>query len=175
MVTMRRTLYLLRHAKSSWSDEHLDDHDRPLAPRGEEAVARLRHYVEGEGVAPELVLCSSARRTVMTLEGLVPVLPDSTVIAVEDGLYGASSAGLLRRLHDVDDNVSSVMLIGHNPGLEMLAIALTGSGDGDLRRRLDEKFPTGALAVLGVTGRWGDLAPSDATLQAFVVPRELHD
>ncbi len=121
MVTMRRTLYLLRHAKSSWSDEHLDDHDRPLAPRGEEAVARLRQYVEGEGVAPELVLCSSARRTMMTLEGLVPVLPDSTVIAVEDGLYGASSAGLLRRLHDVDDNVSSVMLIGHNPGLEMLA------------------------------------------------------
>ena len=88
-------------------------------------------------------------------------------------MYGASSARLLRRLHEVADDVASVMLIGHNPGLEMLAAVLIGSGDGDLRRRLDEKFPTGALAVLGFTGRWGDLAPADATLQAFVVPREL--
>ena len=93
---MSRTLYLLRHAKSDWTDEQLDDHDRPLAPRGAEAVERLRRHVASAGVAPELVLCSSARRTVMTLEGLG--LPDSTVTVVEDELYGASSARLLRRL-----------------------------------------------------------------------------
>ena len=168
---MSRTLYLLRHAKSDWTDEHLDDHERPLAPRGKEAVERLRRHVASAGVAPELVLCSSARRTVMTLEGLG--LPDSTVTVVEDELYGASSARLLRRLHDVADDVGSVMLIGHNPDLEMLAAVLVGSGDGELRRRLDEKFPTGALAVLGFGGSWGDLAAADATLEAFVVPREL--
>lgn len=173
MTLSPRILYLLRHAKSSWTDHRLDDHDRPLAKRGEDAVVRLRHHVAATGIAPDLVLCSSARRTTMTLEGIAPALPVKSTVLIEAGLYGAPSGDLLDRLHDVSDDVASVLMIGHNPGLEMLAPILIGDGEEDLRRRVAEKFPTGALATLAFDGDWTELAPADATLAAFVVPREL--
>ncbi len=78
-----RILHLLRHTKSSWSNRRLDDHDRPLAKRGQDAVARLRRYVTETGIAPELVLCSSARRTVMTLQGIASALPADTHVDIE--------------------------------------------------------------------------------------------
>jgi phosphohistidine phosphatase len=167
------TVFLLRHAKSSWSDDQLVDHDRPLAPRGEEAVDRLRRHLADAAVAPELVLCSSARRTVMTLDGIAPAFPAGTTVLVEPGLYGASSDRLLRRLHDVADTVGSVMLIGHNPGLELLAHLLIGRGDPELRRRAETKFPTGALAELAFDGGWSALARGATSLESFVVPRDL--
>jgi phosphohistidine phosphatase len=173
-VTSRsRILYVLRHAKSSWSNHQLDDHDRPLAKRGQNAVNRLRRYVTEAGVAPDLVLCSSARRTVMTLEGIASALPADTNVHIEASLYCATSDQLLGRLHDVSDDTASVLLIGHNPGLETLVSLLIGDGDEALRLRVAAKFPTGALATLAFDGRWSDLAPADATLQAFVVPRAL--
>jgi phosphohistidine phosphatase len=173
-VTMQpRVLYLLRHAKSSWADDRLDDHDRPLATRGEDAVVRLRRYVAATGIAPDLVLCSTARRATMTLEGIAPALAANTTILVERGQYGASSGDLLARLHGVGDEVSGVMLIGHNPGLESLAALLVADGEPTLRQRLEEKFPTGALATLAFDGEWRHLGAADATLAAFVVPRDL--
>ena len=173
MTSQPRILYLLRHAKSSWSNHRLDDHDRPLAKRGRDAVKRLRRYLTEAHIAPELVLCSSARRTVMTLEGIASALPAGADIEIETGLYGAPSDRLLDRLHDVSQDVASLLLIGHNPGLEALASILIGGGDAELRQRLAAKFTTGALATLAFDGRWNDLAPADASLQAFVVPREL--
>lgn len=173
MTSQPRIVYLLRHAKSSWSNHRLDDHDRPLANRGQDAVNRLRRYVTEADIAPELVLCSSARRTVMTLEGIASALPADANVEIETGLYGAPSHQLLDRLHDVSDDVASLLLIGHNPGLEALASFLIGGGDEELRQRVAAKFPTGALATLAFDGRWSDVAPADATLQAFVVPREL--
>ncbi len=173
MTLPPRTLYLLRHAKSSWTDHGLDDHDRPLAKRGEDAVIRLRHYVAATGIAPDLVLCSSARRTTTTLEGIASALPVNTTVLIEEGLYGAPSGDLLGRLHAVSDDVASVMMIGHNPGLEILAAVLIGDGEESLRRRVAAKFPTGALAILTFEGDWSELARADATLVAFVVPREL--
>jgi phosphohistidine phosphatase len=166
-------LFLLRHAKSSWSDGRLDDHDRPLASRGEDAVERVRRHLAAAGIAPALVLCSSARRTVMTLEGVAPAFPATTTVLVEPGLYAASSRRLLSRLHDVDEGVGSVMVIAHNPGLEQLVQVLAGSGDEELRRRAAAKFPTGALAELSFEGPWADLDAGGARLASFVVPREL--
>ncbi len=109
----------------------------------------------------------------MTLEGIADALPATTTVLIEAGLYGAPSGDLLRRLHDVGDDAASVMMIGHNPGLETLAALLIADGDEHLRRRIAEKFPTGALATLTFDGDWSDLAPADATLVAFVAPREL--
>jgi phosphohistidine phosphatase len=94
-------------------------------------------------------------------------------VAVEDGLYAASRDRLLRRLRAVDDDVVGVLVIGHNPGVEDLADALIGAGDAELRRRLETKFPTGALAELTFQGAWADLQPGAATLVSFVVPRDL--
>jgi len=163
-------LYLLRHAKSSWADPGLADRERPLAPRGRRDAKRIAKHLGRLGCSPELVLCSPAVRTRETLEVVRPVLADSTIVLEED-LYGASSDRLLARLRRVPDTVASVMLVGHNPGLHQLALALASSGD-ELGR-LEAKFPTAALATLDVPRPWSRLAPGDATLSAFVVPKQL--
>jgi phosphohistidine phosphatase len=173
MASPERRLYLLRHAKSSWDDPRLPDHDRPLAPRGQRAVRRLREHLVGLSDGPELVLCSSARRTMMTLAGIADALPVGVDTRIEDGLYGAAGGELLTRLRRVADEVRGVMVIGHNPGLEDLAHLLVGSGADDARERMGEKFPTGALAILVVDRSWADLAPDAARLETFVVPRDM--
>ena len=167
------SLFLLRHAKSSWDDPTLDDHDRPLAPRGEKTLARLRHYIERSHLAPTLVLCSSARRAVMTCNGIIAALPADTTVRIEDDLYAATSGGLLDRIRLVSDETTGLLVIGHNPGLQSLAISLVGSGDPALRDQLTATFPTGALATLTLHHTWADLMPGAATLQDLVVPREL--
>jgi len=173
VAVLPRHLYVLRHAKSSWDEPGVADHDRPLAPRGEEALARLRRYLARSGVRPDLVLCSSAQRTVMTCRGILPALPADTTVEIEHDLYAASGQRLLGRLRQVDDDEAGVMVIGHNPGVHALASMLTGAGDPGLRGQLATKFPTGAFAALTFTGSWADLAPGSATLDAFVVPRDL--
>jgi phosphohistidine phosphatase len=163
-------LYLLRHAKSSWADPTLADRERPLAPRGRRDAERIARHLRRHGVEPDVVLCSSAARTRETLELIRHAVATSTVM-LEDDLYGASSDELLARLRLVPDSVGSVMLIGHNPGLHQLALALTATGD-ELER-LEAKFPTAALATLALAKTWSRLAPADATLAEYVVPKQL--
>jgi phosphohistidine phosphatase len=164
------TLHLLRHAKSSWADPALPDHERPLAPRGRRDAKRIAKHLRRLGYQAELILCSSAARTRETLELVRPAVPTSEVI-IEDELYAASSDELLARVRLVPDAVGSVMLIGHNPGLEQLALALASAGD-ELER-LSAKFPTAALATLAVANSWSRLAPGEAALDAYVVPKQL--
>jgi len=166
-----RTLYLLRHAKSSWSDPTLADRERPLAPRGRRDARRMAEHLVRSGVEPELVLSSPAVRTRETLERLGGALGSAVSVRYDEELYAASWTDLLERLHDVPATVASVMLIGHNPGLEDLALALASSGP-ELAR-LETKFPTGALATLTATAAWRELSEGDAVLAAFVVPKEL--
>ena len=165
-----RTLYLLRHAKSSWEDPALPDRDRPLAPRGRRDAERLGKYLRGLKITPVLVLCSSSARTQETLELLGPGLAGAA-ISVEEQLYGASSEVLLERVRAVPGEVASVLLIGHNPGMHDLARMLASSG-ADLDR-LEAKFPTAALATLALP-RWHTLRARDAELVAYVVPKQLH-
>ena len=165
------TLYLLRHAKSSWSDPMLADHERPLSRRGRRDAKRIADHLLRLGIGPALVLCSTSRRTRETLELVRPALDDATV-SLEPELYAASAETLLERLHDVPDDVASVMLIGHNPGLE--DIALLVASDGIELGRLETKFPTAALATLTLpTASWQRMSEADAVLAAYVVPKEL--
>ena len=170
---MGHLIYLLRHAKSSWDDPKLLDHERPLAKRGRKAVALLREHVRESGVAPDLVLCSSAVRAIETLEGVRKGLPPGTRVEVEAGLYAADAGSLLGRLRRLPEETGSVMLVGHNPGIEDLAVELAGGGDPDARTALEAKYPTGGLATLAFDGPWRELDPAGATLEAFVVPRRL--
>ena len=151
----------------------MDDHDRSLAPRGRGAAKLIRDHLRKEKIAPEVVLCSSARRTQETLELIAPAWGPAAVVRVERSLYGASAGQLLGRVQSVEDAIRSVMVIGHNPGLEDLAAALAGDGVGDALDRMAMKFPTAALAVFAVPTAWRDLAPGGATLAAYVVPRDL--
>jgi phosphohistidine phosphatase len=164
---------LLRHAKSSWDDPDLPDRLRPLAPRGVRAVGAVARHLRAIAVAPDLVLCSPARRAVQTWEGVAPGVPPGTAVETDEVIYHADADELLARLREVPSGIGSVLLVGHNPGLQELAIDLVGSGDARLRERLLAKFPTGALATLEVPGDWHGLTWGAASLPAFVVPREL--
>jgi phosphohistidine phosphatase len=167
-----RTLYLLRHAKSSWSDRTLVDEQRPLAPRGRRDAKRIAEHLVRLGVRPDLILCSSAERTRQTLEPLRAVLGATSMLSLEAELYGASSEELLERIRLVSEEVSSVMLIGHNPGLQDLALALASTGP-ELAR-LRTKFPTAALATLTLPKTsWRELTEGDAVLASYVVPKQL--
>jgi phosphohistidine phosphatase len=168
-----KTLLLMRHAKSSWADAAVTDHDRPLAPRGARAAKQIAAHLVSDGIRPDLVLCSSASRAQETLDALLPALDDSTDMRIERVLYGADAATILRRLRDVDPSVASVMVIGHNPGLELLAIDLAGDGEPTALAKLRTKFPTGALATLDFDSDWDRLSSGGAHLMRLVLPREL--
>lgn len=165
-------LYLLRHAKSSWAEEGIDDHDRPLAGRGKKDAQRLEEYLRQAHIAPALVLCSSARRTRETLKGIQPALPKTTKVAIEDGLYLASARDVIKRLRDVADGVASVMVIGHNPTLQELALALATRGAP--LARLRENLPTGSLVSIALPeGPWSKVGKEEGELTSMITPSDL--
>jgi len=169
-----KTLLLLRHAKASRDDPTLDDFDRPLAPRGEESAKRVGRYLRDEIGAPDLVLCSAALRTRQTLDHVATALGPDVAVKVLKGLYLAAPSRLLAAIRRTPDAVGALLVIAHNPGIAMLAADLAGSGDAVLRRRMTEKFPTGALADIRLDiAHWADAAPHTGRLRGFVAPREL--
>ena len=134
----------------------------------------MADHIRDSDIHPTLVLCSTARRTRETLEGIAP----GGEILIEPELYGASAAALLERLHRVPAGTDSVMLIGHNPALQMLVLRLVGgdpraAGDGSDLAAVERKFPTGALATLAFDGEWSGLARGGAELLQFVRPKAL--
>jgi phosphohistidine phosphatase len=171
-------LYVLRHAKSSWKEPGLEDHERPLAPRGRKAAGALAHYLREAAIAPSLVLCSSARRTRETYEGVRP----SGELLVEPALYDATAGEVIERLREVPESTDAAMVIGHNPTMQLLVLWLASphfspaGGAGTDSRELEEvreKFPTCALATLRFACPWRELAPGGAKLSALVRPADL--
>ena len=134
-------------------------------------MIRLREYLMQAGYVPDVVLCSSARRTVDTLEGIRAVLPKRARIELADELYLADANSMLARLHGLDAQVRCVMLVGHNPGIENLASLLVGSGDAKMRDQLAVKFPTGTLVALSFDGAWADLGVGAARIDALFMAR----
>lgn len=169
------TLFLLRHAKSSWTDRTLDDHDRPLNERGRAAAPAVGRYMRDNGMAPDTILCSGAWRTRETLGLLLPHLHGDAEIRIEEALYDANGgAELLSRLRSVDGRAACVMLVGHNPAIGELAALLCGHGPGEAMAQMRRKFPTAGLAAIDFqAAAWGEIGESDGTLTSFVQPRGL--
>lgn len=168
-----KTILLLRHAKSSWKDSTLADFDRPLNKRGREATKQISDYLAREKWLPSQVLCSPAKRTRETLDGIQDAFGEAVPVRFEKGIYMADAPVLLRRLRRLSDSLGSVMVIGHNPGLEHFALMLTDAEDTPLRRQMAAKFPTGTLAAIGCDiDHWTDLKPACGSLEAFVRPRD---
>lgn len=159
-----KCIWLLRHAKSSWDDPELADHDRPLAPRGRRAGDRMARWFSENGVRPDLVRCSTALRAHGTLD-LVHGELEAPPVELDARLYHASGGELLELLRATSEDVNDVMLIGHNPGLRDLACTLAPPGP--------EAFPTAALAELRFDERWRDLRAGCAILERLVLPRAL--
>lgn len=169
-----KTLYLLRHAKSSWDDPSLGDADRPLNARGRGAARAMAKHIAAAGIAPDLVLCSAARRARETFDRMADALAGAEML-VEDDLYETTHPRLLERLRRLPETAARVMVIGHNPGLERLARLLCGEdGAPEALARLDVKYPTGALATLRPNvARWSGLGAGTCRLEAFVRPADL--
>jgi len=169
-----KRLYLLRHAKSDWADPSLDDFDRPLNGRGRKSAPAIGRYMRREGLIPALVLCSPSRRTRQTWELLLGSLKAEPPVEFVDELYLAEPVRLLKRIGQVPEDIPSLLVIAHNPGLQALAHKLAGGGDTAGRRRLAAKYPTGALAVLDCdVAAWDQLASGLCVLERFVAPRDL--
>jgi len=170
------TLSLLRHAKSSWDDPALEDHERPLAPRGEKAAPLIGRHIAHEKLTPDLVLCSTALRTRQTLALVLLELKTKPAdIVYDDRLYLATPAAMTARLSELGSEPRHVMLVGHNPGFHALALELVRGGSKPAVARLARKFPTGALAVIDFhdTDSWSALRPATGTLRTFTAPKDL--
>src|SRR5262245_53455321 len=124
-----RILYLLRHAKSDRSDPGLADSERPLAPRGRRDAPAMGAYMHSRKYRPDLILCSTSARTRETLALLQPELGGKTAVEFDRKLYLASAEAMLQRLRATDEEVGSVLMIGHNPGMVRLAALLAPRGD----------------------------------------------
>lgn len=178
----KRTLVLLRHAKSAWPD--VPDHERPLAPRGRRDAPVAGRWLRDASHVPDHVICSTASRARQTWELAEAALGDSPPVAYEPRIYGASAAALLDVIRDAPPAARTIVVIGHDPSFQDLALILAGASsepggisDGSMRStaldRMRTKFPTAAIAVLQFSGSWSQLGHGRAQLVSFVTPREL--
>ena len=170
-VTARdRTLLLLRHAKSEYP-YGVGDHGRPLAPRGVREAGLAGDWLRARAPVVDAVLCSTAVRTRETL--LRTGIEAATHFT--DDLYDSTPETTLEVIHRVDvlfdAEVTTLLVVGHEPTNSMLALGLAADGDAAARARMSTKYPTSALAVLSTTRPWCELEFGGATLVAFHVPR----
>lgn len=166
-----RTLVLLRHAKAEQGG-YDRDHDRELTPRGRRDAAEAGRWLAEHGIGVDEVLCSTAERTRQTAEAVWSGGCAEADVHLDPRIYEASPERLLEVVREADDDADVVMLVGHAPGIPVLASLLAdGEGSADGHRALGEGYPTCGLAVLHYSGRWGDLEFGDASLQRFHVAR----
>lgn len=169
---MPKKLYLLRHAKSDWSNLALSDHGRPLNDRGRQASDLIGSRLAQMAFSPDIVLCSTAQRTVETLERLMSAGRFNWHTQKKRDLYHASANRLLKVIHQVDSAQNRLLLVGHNPGIQDLAVALTGDGDADQTYRLGRKLPTGSFVSLEFdVDCFSQISVGTGRLRAFMRPK----
>lgn len=167
-----KTLTLLRHAKSGWDAPVVRDFDRPLNARGRKAARAMGREMRRLGLGYDQVLASPAARVAETLTELAQGYGAAVATDFEDNVYLAPPETLLALVRAADDAGARLLLVGHNPGMEQLALAL--AKDGALRDEVAAKYPTAALAEIGFDiARWRDVAPGEGRLTRFIRPRDL--
>jgi phosphohistidine phosphatase len=169
-----RTLVLLRHSKAEHVGGKLD-HDRELAPRGRKDARAVGQWL-GDSLnrtVPDLVLCSTAERTRQTLDGVLAGGTSVKEVVFDERIYDANASRLLDVLRELPDSVHCALMIGHAPGIPILATALVKepAETSDAVEALSQGYPTSGLLVLTFKGHWAELSPETAQLREFVVPR----
>lgn len=170
-----KILGIFRHAKSDWNDARLRDFDRPLNQRGRKGAALMGMHIRDNAVGWQRVLASPAVRVTQTLEIACEAAGETPPITWDRRIYLASSATLIDILKEISDGPGSVILVGHNPGLEDLIFDLVpDDGASPLRDIVEEKLPTAAYAVLELAiDDWSELAPGCGKIRHLVRPRDL--
>lgn len=165
MAGPTKQLLILRHAKSSWSDPHCDDHDRPLNRRGQRAAPRMGRLLLDEGFVPDAILSSTATRARDTAIAVARACGYQGEVRLTTHLYLAAPREYMECIALTPPDVRRLLLVGHNPGMERLLKLLTGA---------DETMPTAALAVVDTdVDDWHDVQPGGARLAAIWRPKEL--
>jgi phosphohistidine phosphatase len=163
---------LLRHAKSDWPDG-VDDHARPLAKRGRQASPVMGGYMAAQGLVPDLAVISTARRTQETWELVRPAFARPVAQRDEPRIYEAAAGTILEIIRETESGIHALLLVGHNPGLQDLALKLIGQASGPDMARLREKYPTAGLAVIDFpAGTWREVTAA-GRLERFETPRSV--
>ena len=169
-----KTLILLRHAKSGWDGPAGGDFERPLIAKGRKAARTIGRELSALGIGFDAVLASPAVRVVETVADVAEGYGEAIRPTYDPSLYLASPAALLHLIRSVDDRAERLLVIGHNPGLERLAILLTQEDDDGLRRRLAEKYPTATVAEIRFpVEHWRDISVGSGRIERFIRPRDL--
>ena len=166
-------LIVLRHAKSAWPDG-VPDEDRPLARRGRRDAPQAGAWLKKTDHVSDRVLCSPARRARQTWDLAAEQLRKPPPVAIEPLLYATDEDTVIDVLRGVSDKVGTLLIVGHDPTLQKVIFRLAAVGNGgddDALDRIHAKFPTSAIAVLALPGRWTDLKAHVAALTEFVIPR----
>ena len=162
-----KTIFLLRHAKSSWKDQSLPDFERPLNRRGWRAAETIGRYLKTREIVPDLVLSSTAVRARETAEIVVKTAKWRTEVRYDERIYEAGAIRLLEIVSQIENDRGKVLVVGHNPGLEEFLQLLSGK---------IEPMPTGGLAKLVLkTSKWVAVLDKKASLEWLIRPRELED
>ena len=169
-VVLVRTIVVMRHAKAEQTGA--TDFERRLAERGHGDAAEAGRWLAAQGVEPELALVSAAVRTQETWDSLADGAGWDLPPELLEGLYSAGTQTALDLLREVDDGITSVMVVGHNPTMASLAAILDdGSGDEEAGNELALGFPTSAVTVFEYDGKWSELDEASASVVAFHVGR----
>lgn len=167
-------LTAIRHAKSSWDDAALDDFDRPLTKRGRRAAKQIGRELKNRGFRFDLVLASPAERVRETLEGIEKGYGEALKVQFEPAIYDASKQSLFELVRRIPENVHAPMLVGHNQGLEKLILALASDDPRGLRRRVEAKFPTAAVALIEFPEpRWAQVTEGSGEIRELILPSKL--
>jgi phosphohistidine phosphatase len=173
-----KRLLLLRHAKAIPGDARTDDHERALNARGQQDAPLMGAEMHHRLYTPDLALCSTARRTIETWARIAAEFDAPPKAEFLDALYLAAPKAILKLVHSADDQAETLLVVGHNPGLEDCALVLARKHGSDSERAnlngLRHKFPTCALAVLDFDLKnWRDIEPGSGALTDFIRPTDL--
>jgi phosphohistidine phosphatase len=169
-----KRLCLMRHAKSDWSDPSGDDYNRPLNARGERAAEFMAGYIVTSPYVPDAILCSTAKRAMQTLAPLAKRLGKSVPITYRDELYHAMPDVMLDEIHAAPQKASTLLVVAHNPGLVLLAMALADDPDAEVALRVANGVPTGGFIVFDFDcDAWREIGEGDGKTVFFGRPRDL--
>ena len=169
-----KTIFLLRHAKSSWDDITLDDFDRPLSHRGIKSCEKIGKFIKKKKIIPVIVYCSNAIRAKQTWELTNRIIKKKENIFFSNALYMANLNSFITFVHKTIDSFSSLMIVSHNPGIENFALELIKNKKNKFYDNISMKYPTAALAIiLFDEKKWSNIKIGTGKIIDFIKPRDL--